>query len=616
MLIERGDLVRKDLGWRVDDRLESGGLPLPASLETLIRSRADALPSELGDLLGCAAVIGAPFDTELLATIADEEDIVGGLRRLESRLLVCRAGKPNLWQFHHSLIEAVVYGSMLRAKRRTLHQQIGAALERRWSGSEREHAVELAYHWRRAEQNDRALHYLLIAGERAAAKYANEEAIRFFEQADELLAREQDVPRAYPGRLAAGLGDSYRAIGRYADSAETLEAALAGPAGDSPPPAMEAGLHRRLGETVLKQGDLEAAFEHFATALTVAARADGSDSKIEAARALTGLAWVHFFKGRLDQARGACEASMLYARGAGVLGDLASAENLLGGVYYRQNQWEAASQHTTRAMVLREQVGYTWGVASTLNNLGILSVSAGQWRKARSFFERSLALREELGDVEGVALAHNNLGTLLRDQGELGLAQFHFQASLKLAKTLQMSFHMANSTLGLAQTLLLDGQVSAAQNALDESLKQAESVGAQEILIEVHRVQAEVWAARSDWERARASVEHSAALASEIADGKLEASAYRVLASIELARGCPARAFQAVAQARECLGEITDDFETGQLAALAGRALLVEGKHNLADAELRPAREIFMRLGAERHLQQTEEALRLALPRD
>jgi predicted ATPase/class 3 adenylate cyclase/Tfp pilus assembly protein PilF len=616
MLIERGHLVREDHGWRVPHRLDDIDLPLPTSLETLIRSRADAVPSELRHLLVCAAAIGAPFDTELLGIIAGEENVAGGLRRLESRLLVARAGKPNLWQFHHTLIETVVYGGLLRAQRQKLHYQIAQALESRWSGSEAEHAAELAYHWDRAEKRDRALGYLLIAGERAAAKFANEEAIRFFEQTRSLLAKEQGAPDEFHSRLAAGMGDSYRAVGRYADSRDALESALAVASHRQPHPVMEAGLHRRLGETILKQGDLDGAFEHFATALTVSAHVDGRDAQIESARALTGLAWIHFFKGRLDQARGACEASMLYARNAGALGELAAAENLLGGVHYRQNQWEAASQHTTRAMVLREQVGYSWGVASTLNNLGILSVSAGQWRKARSFFERSLALREELGDVEGVALAHNNLGTLLRDQGELGLAEFHYRASLELATTFQMSFHLANSTLGLAQTLLLDGRIDAAQEALDESLKQAEAVGAQEILIEVHRVQAEILLAQSKWEEASAAAERSAEIAGEIGDTKLEASAYRVLAAIELARGCVPAGHQAIGQARERLREITDDFEAGQLAALAGQALLRGGETALAEAELRSAREIFMRLGANLHLRRVEHDLRLALPRD
>ncbi len=130
----------------------------------------------------------------------------------------------------------------------------------------------------------------------------------------------------------------------------------------------------------------------------------------------------------------------------------------MGGIYYHQSDWIPALHHTTRAMVLREQMGYTWGVASTLGNLGILAVSAGQWNKAWSFFERCLLLQQEMGNIEGLAIAHNNLGLLAKDQGKLDLAEYHFRESLKVASPFRMIFHMANSGNGLAHVLLLKGQ--------------------------------------------------------------------------------------------------------------------------------------------------------------
>ena len=157
------------------------------------------------------------------------------------------------------------------------------------------------------------------------------------------------------------------------------------------------------------------------------------------------------------EAQEACETSLEMARSAGAVADLATAENLMGGIYYRQSEWIPALHHTTRAMVLREQMGYTWGVASTLGNLGILAVSAGHWNKAWSFFGRCLTLQQEIGDIEGLAIAHNNLGSLARDQGKLDLAEEQFRESLKVATPFEMGFHIANSSTGLAEVLLLKG---------------------------------------------------------------------------------------------------------------------------------------------------------------
>ena len=109
----------------------------------------------------------------------------------------------------------------------------------------------------------------------------------------------------------------------------------------------------------------------------------------------------------------------------------------MGGIFYHQSDWIPALHHTTRAMVLREQMGYTWGVASTLGNLGILAVSAGQWSKAWSFFERCLALQQEMGNIEGLAIAHNNLGLLSEGPGKTRSCRVPFPRKPESSITIQ-----------------------------------------------------------------------------------------------------------------------------------------------------------------------------------
>ncbi|MCK4301103.1 MAG: tetratricopeptide repeat protein, partial [Planctomycetes bacterium] len=356
-------------------------------------------------------------------------------------------------------------------------------------------------------------------------------------------------------RLATGLGDAYRALGRYADSEAALEAGLllmeTGGLSDN----LRAGLLRRLGETAQKQGELDAAHEHFTTALALLGQPVDDQAQTEVARCLIDLAWTHFLQGHLDQAQQVGEASLEVARRAGAVSELAAAENLLGGVYYRQSEWAPALHHTRRAMVLREQMGYSWGVASTLSNLGILAVSAGDWNKARSFFERSLALRQEVGEVEGVAIVHNNLGTLARDHGELDLAEFRFRESLAVATPFEIGFHIANSTIGLAQVLLLKGEIEAAREAIADSLAQAETIGAQDMLAEIYRIQAEILLTGSAWDEAQAAAQRSASLAAKTGNRSLEAAAWRVASAVELGRGEPQAAREALVKARRALAD-------------------------------------------------------------
>jgi hypothetical protein len=90
----------------------------------------------------------------------------------------------------------------------------------------------------------------------------------------------------------------------------------------------------------------------------------------------------------------------------------------------------------------------------------------------------------------------------------------------------------------------------------------------------------------------------------------LEAAGWRVASEIEVRRGDLQAAHEALAKARRALADRTDDLESARVAAQAGRIYLCEGQYAKADADLRSARETFMRLGAGLELERVEEALR------
>ncbi len=610
MLIEQGHVHHQQGSWTVAPGRNIEEIPLPGSLETLIRSRIDALPSELKQVVQHAAAIGASFEASLLESVVELSGVRSALSRLESRQLIQRGAENGRWGFSHSLIETVAYNIMLKAQRRTVHLKVAQALETRWAGAEAEHAEELAYHYSRASESAKALTYLLLAGERAADRFANEEAKSYFEQAAEQLRAGLQATDDTHWRVSTGLGDAYRAMGQYVEATDALKEGLDLTESEGLSDYQRAGLHRRLGETAQKHGKLEAAYEYFAESLTILGEQTDSKAQTEVARVLNGLAWIHFVQGHFDQAREASEASLTYAQSVDALNELASAENLLGGIYYHQSEWKSALHHTTRAMILREQMGYTWGVASTLSNLGILAVSAGHWSKARSFFERSLALRQEMGDVEGMAIVHNNLATLARDQGDLTTAEFHFRESLAVATPFKIAFHDANATNGLAQVFLLRGDIDAAQETITASLERAQAIRAEDLLAEIFRIEAEIWLARSDWDKAKAAADRSADIAAETGNRSLDAAAWRVLSEIQLQRNNPRAAREALANAQKAIADVGDDLEAGRVAAQAGRIHLYGGQLTPAEEELRVAQEIFMRLGASLDLKRVEKALK------
>lgn len=607
MFIDRGYVQYRNNRWMMRADVTPQHVELPASLETLIRSRVDALPQDLREVLQVAAVLGAPVETEVLQAVTGRPETPIALARLASRLMMQRGAESEKWFFHHSLIENVVYASLLRTRQRALHFSVAQVLEERWAGAESEHAEVLAYHLLRAGQNNAALAYLMTAGERAEARFANEAAIHYFEQAAEIMSTQSSISDSMRWRLAAGLGDVYRAMGRHADAMAALKAGLALMFTGMLSSHLRAGLYRRMGKTAQQMGSFELAHQYYEAAVKILGEPDTSETIVEMSRTLNGLAYLFLQQGQLEEALKTCETSMVFAQRTGDVAGLATLENIMGGIYYQQRAWSQAAHHTRRAMALREQMGYTWGVASTLSNLGLLAVLEGEWHQAKSFFERSLVLRTELGDVEGVALAHNNLGTLNRDQGSLDAAEKHFLESLNVARPFDMGFHIANSTVGLAQVLWLEGDREAAQQQTEIGLKLAVDLGVKETLVEAYRLKAEMQMQARAWNEAKASAMQALEYADALGNRGWQASLWRLISELELQRGDQDAAQEALDRAREALADATEALEAGRIKVQASRLAYSKAQYSEAEQEMQAARKIFMRLGAALDLDRSEK---------
>jgi class 3 adenylate cyclase/tetratricopeptide (TPR) repeat protein len=188
-------------------------LAMPASVQAILASRIDRLAPEDKRLLQAAAVVGVDVPYALLREIAglDEDALRGALGRLmEAEFLYEARLFPDLeYTFKHALTHDVAYAGVLSERRRALHGAIVVAAER-LVGEEgiARHVERLAHHAVRAEALPKALHYLRLAGAKSVARCANREAIAYYEQALELLARlpptRENLSQALDIRVALG----------------------------------------------------------------------------------------------------------------------------------------------------------------------------------------------------------------------------------------------------------------------------------------------------------------------------------------------------------------------------------------------------------------------------
>jgi class 3 adenylate cyclase/DNA-binding CsgD family transcriptional regulator/predicted ATPase len=175
--------------------LETGKTSVPASLHDSLMARLDRIP-EVKEVAQVAACIGREFDSSLIAAVADrtQPDLLSVLDRLASAELIFRRGTPPdaRYTFKHALVRDTAYASLLRRRRHDLHARIGEVLEQRFPKRGASEPELLARHFTEAGRTCEAVAYWQKAGERAAQRSANLEAVSHLRQGLELVAEIPD----------------------------------------------------------------------------------------------------------------------------------------------------------------------------------------------------------------------------------------------------------------------------------------------------------------------------------------------------------------------------------------------------------------------------------------
>jgi class 3 adenylate cyclase/tetratricopeptide (TPR) repeat protein len=178
-LLEIGAIRNAGKGWTLAKSLDE--VVIPDTIQDVIMARIDRLEDACKRTLQLASVIGREFTRRLLDRIVDTpgrtEEILRELKAIE--LIYERSAFPELtYMFKHELTRDVAYNSLLVQRRKVLHRSIGLAIEELYADRLAEHHEMLAHHFGRAEEWEKALHYLRQAGAKAMARSASSQAVR------------------------------------------------------------------------------------------------------------------------------------------------------------------------------------------------------------------------------------------------------------------------------------------------------------------------------------------------------------------------------------------------------------------------------------------------------
>jgi class 3 adenylate cyclase/tetratricopeptide (TPR) repeat protein len=227
-LLEAGILSQHDGTYTLERPLEQ--VHIPHSIQEIILSRIDRLDQPAKGAIQLAAVIGREFAWRLLERISDlEAQLDAALHELKSiELIYEKSYFPELaYIFKHALIRDVAYSIVLVERRRGLHRLVAIAIEELYADRLPEYVELLARHYWEAQVWPKALEYLLKAGDKAAAAYANQQALDYYAQAQELCERLGDDTLESALHAAEHRASVIITIAHVADAIADLERVLA-----------------------------------------------------------------------------------------------------------------------------------------------------------------------------------------------------------------------------------------------------------------------------------------------------------------------------------------------------------------------------------------------------
>jgi len=226
-LVESGVLRKTNGSYSLEQPADQ--IRVPDTIQEVILSRIDRLDRQAKEAIQLASVIGREFTVRLLNRISDIEaqldDLLAELKSLE--LIYEKTYFPELsYMFKHALTHDVAYSTLLLERRRALHRIVAAAIEELYADRLPEHYEALAHHYYQGQEWQKALDYLVKAGDKATAAYANQDALDYYARALEVcerlgepalapsvsVARSRAFVNATIGNLAGAIADFDRML--------------------------------------------------------------------------------------------------------------------------------------------------------------------------------------------------------------------------------------------------------------------------------------------------------------------------------------------------------------------------------------------------------------------
>lgn len=396
-LVESGVVYYEAGEWHRQSMEE---IEIPQGVQVAVESRLTNLPKEYQDLLRMASIIGREFSFDILAAAldTDEDSIIDGLEAAEEAQMIQEVdGHGDVsFIFVHALVPNAIVDSVRTLRRRKLHKRVAAAVET----VNPQDYESLAYHFGEAGDDSQALKYYKLAGERAAAAFANQDAENYFQSALDLV---EAAPERADLLAKLGLAQAYQSENQAALETWREAIDLFKSLNDID---RVAELFARSTRTTWDWGDTKGSFSIAEEGLSwVENAADGPGF----ARLLAEYSRACFFNGHLDESWNFGERSLKMAEKLDLVE--IQVETLTTLALCRQENPEQAIEYLEKAANLADTSNLPRQATRAYNNLAIQYLHhESNYQKAKDEMLKAAQIAKKVGDRDGELFYLSNLG--------------------------------------------------------------------------------------------------------------------------------------------------------------------------------------------------------------
>ena len=413
-------------------------LKIPMTLQDSLMARLDRLASAK-ELVQLCAILGREFTYEMLLAIQphDMQMLHKRLKQLvDSELLYQRGVFPKAtFTFKHALIQETAYQSMLKNTRRRHHLKIAEVMTKKFSELSISQPEVIAHHYSEAGLSDEAISYWQLAGQRAAERFANKEAIAHFteglallksqpknqaQQRQELMlqlamgpplsslkgfaAPEVEVACSRAYKLCQQVGGArlqfpalwglwhYYLVNSDFPKAETLAEQLIGLAHTANDHAFLADAYRAKGETLLWSGEFSQARAYFEKGidLTDARRQHSAFAENPGVSCRFFSAIALWFLGYPDQALLRSQEAVTMAQEMAHPFSLSAAHHFAAWLHLLRKESQTTMHHAEAAMTIAVDQGFVFFIAYDTMLKGWATAEQGQMKNGISMLREGL----------------------------------------------------------------------------------------------------------------------------------------------------------------------------------------------------------------------------------